>query len=188
MKKHILVSIFILLAVGFVWAQEEATFTETKYNFNQAKQTIKVYINDFKNSSQETQIDPSEMAGILKDTLKNRKDIIFSIATIPNEADMIIDCDIKKFEYREIDPIDSYMGSAALIMDILVQQNYAMMEAEFNIKDLKVNRSSSQLVKSKFNKSNMPRHESYPFIMKEVAKDFIKEYFYPKSQKSGGVR
>ena len=185
MKKFLFALFVVLFSTCLVFnatAKDDNT-TEARRNFNIKKHKIKVYIDNFKNSSQESQIDLAEMKSIFKDTLIKRRDIVFLVATIPNDADMIIEPDIKKFEYKEVAPLNYFAGGTpGIVVQVLTKPSYAVIEVDFDIKDINNNKNLIKNVKAELRKTNMPRHESYAYSMQEISKDFISEYFYPKSR------
>lgn len=135
--------------------------------------TLKIYLADFQSDTEK--ISPDVFRNILKETLLARKKENFEIVEDKGSAEIIVDCKILVFKYLEKDPIDNVIGgTAALIVDALVSQNYAQAQVEFTVIMASDNRKLWQdKFVSSVTESDMPESDSIPKVLKECSKRFI---------------
>lgn len=134
---------------------------------------LKVYLADFQSDTEK--VSPKVFKNIFKDTLSTRKKENFEIVENKESAEILVSCNILSFKYLEKDPVDHIVGGiSGLIVDTLVDQNYAQVEVEFSVFRSSDNR---RLWHNKFatsvTQSDMPEPDSIPKVIVECSKRFI---------------
>ena len=142
---------------------------------------VKVYLADVKDSSQTHEVDPKIVKGKLEEALKNRKSIRFQTVDRAEQADLSIETDLKGFFWTDHDPVDMLIGVGAAAMDAAVQEDYARLEADFAVTDVRAHKVLWQnRLTGSVTKKPMPKPDSVPLASEALAKTFLKECFSKK--------
>jgi len=182
MKKNDLVHIVILLIVFALmvfglYSTVRAQKANNLYNFALSAKKVSVYIGEFKSSNEAREIDADEIAAALKRRLEARKTINFNIVNRPEDADLSITGRLTKFMYRENDPIDIFIP-VGLVIDIFTDKNYARLEYEIEVFDLKKKRNVwKKRLRATATEFDMPREDAVSLLTDRAAYVFIKECF-----------
>lgn len=144
---------------------------------------VKVYIAEVKDSTKEHEVGPSVLRTAIEDALKNRKSITFHSVPTPEEADLLIEVNIQEFMWTDHDPVDMLMGAAATAYDIATVEDYARLQAEVAVTDLKSKKILwKERVMGTITKKPMSRVESIPLVTASFAKAFVKQCFSKKRE------
>ncbi|MFC1808172.1 hypothetical protein ACFL0T_07420, partial [Candidatus Omnitrophota bacterium] len=145
------------------------------YQMTKDMAVVRVHILDIENSSDSDKVDVSGLKKSLEDVFANRKSINFEVVGSKSDADLLISCDVQKFIWKEDDPLDFLVGTA---YDLLTSENYAYLEAHFDVFNAKKGRRLwSRKLKVDYTKANMPVDESIPLINEKTAKIFMRDCF-----------
>ena len=182
--KRLLVIFFITC---FLFLSDSAGFCGSKanlYNMCRAKRVVKVYMPDIQNLSGSEKVDAVDLKQKLTAALKARKSINFEVVDKREASDITIDCAVTAFYWASSDPIDMIFGTAVLAYDLVTVQNYAYLEADFEVFDTKKGKAVwSERLKVDLTKENMDEGQSIPLINDRTVKVFIRDCFSKKYSK-----
>lgn len=143
-----------------------------------AKQPIYVHLNNFVNSSESDRINPGRFKRAVGEALKRRNDMHFELVEDPAEADISINGEIREYTYSGRDPIDMFIGTWAIALDMLRTENYVGLVINYNVSDAKTGKILwSKRSRPSITRSDMPEEESTPLIIKKAAKLFVSKCF-----------
>lgn len=143
-----------------------------------AKQPIYVHLNDFINSSESDQINPGKFKRAVGEALKRRNDMHFELVEDLAGADIAINGEIQKYTYSGRDPVDMFIGTWAIVLDMLRTENYVGLTVNYTVKDVKTGKILwSKRSRPSITKSDMSQEESTPLIIKKAAKLFVSKCF-----------
>lgn len=169
---------FIVISLTFVLcARVSFARQENLYAQLSRMPIVRVYIQQIADSSQEKSVNPQELFNELKEALEKRKSINFAVVNSADEADIVIEVDIKEYVWSEKDPVDNLLGSAAIALDAMRIENYARLTALFTVKDKGGSKIWKKLLRGSATKKEMPEQESYSLVIEKVVKVFIRECF-----------
>lgn len=137
------------------------------------EKSLKVYLGDF--TSQSEKVPAETMKNILKETLAGRNKEHFIITDKKENSDVIVSWNLTSYKYSNKDPIDNVVGgTTALIVDAMVDQNYAQVQIEYTVtrtKDMKKLWYRKEAIS--VTQTIMPEPDSIPKVLKEASKRFI---------------
>ena len=150
---------------------------DTLYDDFRKYDSVKVYIGEVIDSTGEP-IDLKQFRAALKQALLDRKSIKFKIVDKKKEADLIIDAEITRYDYRETDPIDMIMGSAGVVLDLAKEDNYVATDVYFTVKDAGSGKVRwSKKVTSTITKKKIPVKEAPGMAFERASKRFTGKAF-----------
>ena len=175
---HIVILLIVLsLTVCGLYSTVRAQRAGNLYNFAFSAKKLSIYIGEFKSSKEAQEIDTDEIIAALKRRLEDRKTIDFNIANRLEDADLSITGQLTKFMYRENDPIDIFIP-LGLVIDIFTDKNYARLEYEIEVFDLKKKKIVwKKRLKATATEFEMPKEESISLLTDRACYVFIKECF-----------
>jgi hypothetical protein len=169
MKKIIVFCLCLVVLCPCVFAYERS---KNLHRFVE-EGTLKIYLGDFKSDTDK--VSPDNFKTILGDFLAKRKKEHFEIVSAKENSELVIDSKILSFTYLDKDPIDQFVGgTTGLIVDALVNQNYAKVQVEFTVyktEDMKKIWSGKDAVS--VTQTNMPEADSIPKVLNETSKRFV---------------
>lgn len=140
--------------------------------------SVKVYIADPVDASKDHKVPPAVLKSAIEQGLRDRKSIRFALVQDPSQADLKIESSIKGFVWMDHDPVDMLMGTAAIASDAVLVQDFARVDVDWSVSDLKKNRIVwSGSVSGDITKKPMSEADSIPLVTKDVVKSFIRECF-----------
>lgn len=143
----------------------------------QNKDIIKVYVKDFVNESGQGQILAADFKKALENTIANRKSVKFELVLSPGASDVQISGVIKKYLYSEADPITSFAGPTALLVDAVTTENYAELVVDFTVTDTKSGGVLWEKSMKSFVKHTMTPAQSIPMVYEKLSRDFLWKSF-----------
>ena len=175
---------------------EKGSAKKNLYQMLSKAPEVKVYLEPITDSSAGQADGMVEALGnALRKAATNRLSINFVEVTDPQDADLVVTCDIQERIWMEVDPIDEVYGIGGIAKDIALQENYARMEAYFTIRrgpnkqlfkrirGLKRFRTMwGDEVKATITQGDMPEEQSKKMIINKLAYNFIKEAFGKRSK------
>lgn len=145
--------------------------------------SVKVFISDIKDSTQDRGMDAQVLKSELQKALTERRSIRFEFVPLAADAQLVIDTNISEFMWSDNDPIDMLAGVGAVAADAALVEDYARIQAEVTITD---QRNSKTVWKDRIlasvTKKPMTQAESIPLVAEKFAKTFIKNCFSKKSR------
>ena len=169
-----LISFLVLFFIQTTSHSREASQKRGKNLYNLVKnKTLKVYLGDV--TSENEKISSENFKKTVNDILSSRTKESFEITDSKNTAEVIVNATLLDFKYLKDDPVDHLAGgTAGLIVDAFVNQNYARIDAKFTVIRSKDGR---KLWSRKFyvtvTQANMPESDSIPKVLKECCNRFI---------------
>jgi len=177
MKKSVYITLlmfFILMLANDGICQDKPNL----YNLYRKKAETKVYILPIENLSNGNKSDAKCLSRELKDALRKRKSVKFSIVKKREDSDITIGCELKSFYWSEDDPIDMIFGTYAIAYDLVTNENYAFQDVIFTVTHTKKNRVLwKERLKIDLTKADMTEEQSIPLINKKTVKTFIRDCF-----------
>ncbi|MFH0731500.1 MAG: hypothetical protein V2A72_01085 [Candidatus Omnitrophota bacterium] len=148
------------------------------YNKFCGQKQVNVFVQDFVNATGENKVDVKDLQQKLKDALDARKSINFTVVNSKEEADIVITCDVTKFQWLENDPVDMVYGVGPIAYDLLTDDNYAQLDTKFSVTDAKKNRLLwKDDVTVYITRKDMDEQASAPIVNEKCVKTFIRECF-----------
>ncbi len=142
---------------------------------------VKVYLAEVQDSTPDHKLNVSDVKPTLSKALANRKSIRFEIVEGKEQADLLIETEIRSFYWTDHDPVDMLMGIGGTAADAAIREDYARVEADFTVTDLRKNRVLwKDRVMATITKKPMSEAESIPLVTEDLAKVFIRECFGKK--------
>ena len=138
---------------------------------------VKVCISSVANESGQSQISADDFKKTLESSLKNRRSVKFEIVTDPLASDLQISAIIKKYSYAKTDPITSFAGPSALLLDAMTTENYAEMGIDFTVKSTKNGNIVWKENVFDYVKHMMTPEESIPMVYDKTARKFLWKAF-----------
>ncbi len=178
MKFRILtVAFFSIFITSISWAETP----QSLYPMLEGKD-VKVYVAEPKDSTKEHETDIKALKKYIENGLEMRKTINFKVVQDPQTADLSVDTDIQEFMWTEHGPVDMLMGTSTAIYDAITVREYARLQADMTVTDLKSKKEIWKYrVMARVKKSPMTRTESIPLVQQEFAKTFVKLCFSKRS-------
>jgi monomeric isocitrate dehydrogenase len=120
---------------------------------------------------------------MIEDAFAARTRYKFTVVQTPQEANIIFRGDIVEYIWMKEDPIDEVYGIGAAAMDAAFIENYARIQIQSEIIDVKKNSVLwSDKVKATMTKKDMPIEESYALIYPKIIKSEVIEIFRKANQ------
>lgn len=135
--------------------------------------TLKIYLGDIESNS--NKISKELFKKTIKDFLAARNKENFVITDTKDTAQVIINATLLDFKYLEKDPVDHLAGGwTGLLIDAAVDQNYARIDAEFEVIRVKDGRKLwNRKYYSTVTEGDMPEEESIPKVLNTCCKQFV---------------
>jgi hypothetical protein len=173
------VKLLIAILIGFlacpnlcVRADEAGLY----HRFN--GKSVKVHLAPVKDSTADHKVDPARLHKGLEEALRARKSIRFVMVPRLEEAEILIEADIKDFMWTDHDPVDMITGIGGTAADAVIVEDYAKLHADVRVTDVSKNKVIWQRrVRATKTKKPMSEAESIPLIIEDFAKTFIRECF-----------
>ncbi len=139
---------------------------------------VKVFIHDAKDISHAQKVNLRELRQEIEDALTSRKSINFEVVPNKEDADILIDCDVKEFVWMEEDPMDDVHGIEAIVLDAVITYNYARLQAIFTVKDAPSGKVLwKRTIKATLTEKDMNEEQSLPMANERVIKVFMRKCF-----------
>jgi len=148
------------------------------YDTLSKKDQVKVFVHDAKDVSHAKKVNLKAVRQGIEDALSSRKSINFKVVPSKEEADIIVDCYVKEFVWMKEDPIDDVHGVAPLVMDAVMNANYARVQAEFSVLDVPSGKVLwKRTIKATLTEKDMNEEQSLPMARERVIKVFMRKCF-----------
>lgn len=142
------------------------------------KDQVKVFIHDAKDASHAQKVDLRELKQEIEDALTSRKSINFKVVPNKEDADILIDCDVKEFVWMKEDPMDGVHGIDAIVLDAVMTHNYARLQAIFTVKDAPSGKVLwIRTIKATLTEKDMDEEKSIPMANERAIKVFMRKCF-----------
>jgi len=139
---------------------------------------VKVFVANVKDSTKDHEVNSQTLRNELEKALTDRKSIHFQVVPTTEEAQIVIDTDIKEFMWTDHDPIDMLIGVVGIATDAVYVEDYARLQADVTITDKHSQRPLwKERVLATVTKKPMSKVESLPIITKNFVEEFIKNCF-----------
>jgi hypothetical protein len=175
-----------LLVVVFCFSIASVAYAKNLHKRFEHKDIISLYLNDVTDSTGANIVTPKMYREIFTEVLSGRKEIRFNAVNSPEQADAIVDVNIKSYVFdAEVNP--SIMGGRmGLVADTLVPKNRCKIKASYVVRNPRTN---TLMMKKPyvFAQERMPREK---FNEKQTAKatveknveTFLIKMFYPEKK------
>lgn len=185
----------LTLLVIFCMVISQTAYSLEKVNLHgilESAKEVKTYISDLTDSSGQAGDMLEGIREQLEHALLARQSVNFIIVEDKSTADIIITCDIIERIWLEDDPIDQVWGVGAIIMDILINENYGRIRADMTItrgptgkrlfkrSGARIRRMTvlwDEIVQASITQTVMPEPESKILLQERLADIFIREAF-----------
>lgn len=138
---------------------------------------LAVYIEPATNQA-EAQLDPRQLDTALADALTQRKSMIFTLVDRRQDADCTIHAQIRRYEYREQDPVDMIMGWGAVAMDAMKKEPYATTVISVTVTPNGGQRPWQDEIRGTVTQQGMTEAEAPARAFAKAAARFITTYFH----------
>ena len=176
MKKTILaicISCMVLIAHN-----GECRPQDNLYKMFSKKDQVKVFVHDAKDASHAQKVDLGELKREIEDALTSRRSINFEMVSNKEDADILIDCNVKEFVWMKEDPMDDVHGIEAIVLDAVITCNYARLQAIFTVKDGPSGKVLwKRTIKATLTEKDMDEAKSMPMANERVIKVFMRKCF-----------
>jgi len=177
MKRILVFGLTVTLALLFLQVtsySREASQKRGKNLYRLVKnKTLKVYLENI--ISEDEKISNEDFKKMLSDIISARKKESFEVTGTKEEAEVVVDATLLDFIYLDKDPVDHLAGGTyGLLIDAMVKQNYARINAKFIVKRVRDNRKLwSRKYYVTVTQTEMPEPDSIPKVLKECCNRFI---------------
>ena len=175
MKRRIAV-----LALAFFFAVSACSFAETVQLSDIVKggsSEVNVFVKGFTNEAGDKKIIAEDFKKNFENALLNRKSITFKISDNPASSDIQISGIIKKYQYLENDPINSFAGAGGLLLDAATTENYAELEVEITVTNSRTNKVIWHDTVVSYIERMMTPEESVQLVYNKVSRNFLWKCF-----------
>jgi len=175
MKRFMAVA--VLVSVLF-FASNTTVFASTELQeYLKEHSSMKVCV-ELINSSGDAKVDVPLLKKMIEEAFATRKAYSFTVVQTALEADIVFKGDIKEYIWMKDDPVDEVYGIGAAAMDAAIIENYARIQIQSEIIDVKKNSVLwTDKVKATMTKKDMPIGESYTLIYPKLIKSEMIEIF-----------
>ena len=168
-----------LLGVFFAFGTASAAEFDNLYPLFSHKSLVKICVSPLSDETgKEKKADPADLKKKLEEALAARKSIRFQVVPKKEEAEIVVMARITEMVWMEKDPVDMFMGIGSAVMDAVIQEHYARMEALFTVQDAKTNQVLwEEKLKATVTHPTMSKAESVPMVDEDMVKVFLRECF-----------
>lgn len=146
-------------------------------SFLEGRSNIKICV-ELKNSSKDDKVDMDRLKKLIEEAFASRKSHSFVVVSSPAEADLIMRGDITEYVWLDTDPVDQVWGVGPAAMDAATSDNYARIQAQVEMVDVKHNRVIwSEKVQANVTKHIMPKDASYELVYQRFIRSLMVELF-----------
>lgn len=179
MKKLFTLLLLFPMAVCFILPQTASAKRIRNWQELLAEgETIKIYIEDIKNSTGDNNIQLKGLKTDIENALRTRMSTDFDLVTAPDEASVILKSDITEYYWTLEDPIDEIHSSASLAIDIMKKEHYVRMTVDFILLYVPTNKVIWQNpIKATITDNNMSEEDSYKMVNERIVKVFVRNLF-----------
>jgi len=171
----VIAAAFMFVAMMFV-AEGLCRLKKNLYDELSEKESVKVYVEKIKDSSDNTGADTIALRKLLEDELFARMTITFDIVPKREEADISVGCDITEFLWTGEDPIDNIAGAGPILIGAVTKSNYACMQAVFTVTDVKKGKPMwEKKLKATIRDNSMGPAESVYMLNERMVKIFFRD-------------
>ena len=186
-------SVLFVMVLAF---PREGVCRESLYETLSDAKEVNVYVEPIVNSSDDQLTEEVLKIGrrTIEDTLKTRQTINFKVVQDPEDADIMIKCDIFESVWMDTDPIDTPSLYGA-IADAAIDKDYARIRARVSVVKgprkmvfKRLGRNPVLMEKdimATHEQFKMTREECTPIIAQDLADNIMKQFF---SKKAGAPR
>jgi len=180
MKRFMTVA--VLVSVLFFAANTAVFASSQLQEYLKAHSSMKVCV-ELINSSTDDKVDVVLIKKMIEEAFATRKAYNFTVVQTAKEADILFKGDIKEYIWMKDDPVDEVYGIGSAAMDAAIIENYARIQIQSEIIDLKKNSVLwSDKVKATMTKKDMPIGESYALVYPKLIKSEMIEIFRKSKQ------
>ncbi|MEA3328610.1 MAG: hypothetical protein U9Q08_02605 [Candidatus Omnitrophota bacterium] len=178
MRSIKMICLTLVFVLSLCLQVDSAARYETLYHLVKTGRVVKVWIGEIMNSTGNREITSERFAAVLKNALEKRKSANFVLVNNTRDADICINADIEKYDYRKVDPIDNAIGWPALAMDAMIKENYVALRVKYIVKDPKKGRVIwSKTLRPSVTKLDMPEEGCLPLVLAEAGRVFLSHCF-----------
>jgi len=127
MRKIAIFVLFFAICCASVYAERNL------YEVFKGKDVIKVYLKEVKDDTGDSLVNENLFSEVFEDVIKKRINIKFEPVKSPDQADVIIEADIHKFDYKEkVHP--RFYSAYALVADATAPKSSARIVVDYTVK------------------------------------------------------
>jgi len=142
---------------------------------------VKVYVADITESIDPTAThrpDVESLKALIQDAHATRVSLSFDLVLNKEEADIVVHCEITEFLWTDDDPIDMISGVGPLVMDVMMNENYARMTADFSVLGNKHGRKLwERTLVATVTEKEMSRPDSVYMINERMVEVFMRDCY-----------
>lgn len=165
---------------GFLCIAEPAAWSDEPIGqILKAKEPVRVYIKDLESLIQGSHLDLEQLKKQLEKILLERKTLQFTLASDSILSDIIIECQLLKYQYMEAGPLKMMPNILLTTADAIATSvgNYAEMSAQFTVTEPETGRLLWQDTIEAYAKKRMNSEEGVGVVYDKVLKNFIRSCF-----------
>ena len=146
------------------------------------KDTIKIYVEDIQNLTNDTKVENKSLKVQISKALENRLSTNFVLVTNPANATVILKSDIIEYYWTLEDPIDQIHSYGALAMDMAKKEKYVRLTADFTLIYVPTDKIIwERLIKATITDNNMSQEDSYSLANERLVSVLLRNMFKKKS-------
>lgn len=147
-------------------------------SFGGARREITVYLAPVENHSGVSSLNPQDMQAALREALLARKSLKFTIVDRIEQADLAIQAEILKYDYREHDPVDMIIAWGAAAMDAMKAEPYAAATVRMTVSPHGRDQGWQGHIRGTVTQSGMQEADAPRAAFAKTAQQFITTYFH----------
>ncbi len=142
---------------------------------------VKVYVATPTDVSEKKALEPAALKAALEKAFTERKSIHFKVVPAAEEAEYVLDTEVKGFTFSESDPVDMLMGAAAIALDTATIDHYGTTETTFTLKDAKAGRTVwTDTLRASVTDHTMTEAESHVKVSEKLGEMLMRTAFGKK--------
>ena len=179
MKNVRMICLALIFVLSLCLQVDSAAKYETLYHLVKTGRVVKVWIGEIVNSTGNRMLTSEDFVNTLKNALEERKSANFVLVNSAQAADICINVDIEKYDYREVDPVENMsLGWGGLVLDAMTKENYVALRVKYMVKDPKKGRVIwSKTLRPSVTKPDMPEEGCLPLVLAEAGRVFVSQCF-----------
>lgn len=181
MKKFLAVVMIFGFVMTFAFPNEAECRGGNLYGLLSGEKIVKAYVEDVKDSTEAGKAEDKGLKAALENALKTRQTMKFELVQRKEDADIIISCDLVEFIWMKEDPIDQVSGAGPILMDVVMKESYARLQAYFIVTDPKTGKVMwEKKLKATVDEKDMSEEDSLSKVNERLVQVFIRDCFGKK--------
>ncbi|MDD4203010.1 MAG: hypothetical protein PHQ52_06045 [Candidatus Omnitrophica bacterium] len=175
----------LILMICFVSVSQ--SYAKNLYAKFRGVDPIAIYVDKIDNSSGDKAVTTEKVKSVFKDIVEERKEVKFKVVSDIKDADVVIDIDVKEYEFTDKAGVRLTGGMWGVVGDTAEPKNMCIVKATYVVRDPKtgniITRENNVFAEARKPRETFKQDQTtHEAIEKNVETFLVKVFYQPKKR------